>query len=86
MRKPSQSKIAAALAEYDQWALAVGPRIEALDNRNARIYFRRCMAEIRERVSEGDLGICTYAMSAHVTNTVKWCTADCTGNASLMVQ
>jgi hypothetical protein len=70
-RKAGKKRIASAMREYVAWRSAIQPRIDALNNDDARRYIGEWADEVRSRIESGDLGICTSALAASVRRDIE---------------
>lgn len=70
MRRPSKSRIAQALDEYTQWRASVDNRLANILPEGASIV-RGWADDVRSRIADGELGICTTALARSVVRAIE---------------
>lgn len=71
MRKAGKKQIVAAMKQYEKWHDAFAPRVESLENADARKYITEWMREVRTRIQAGELGHCTTALAESVRRDIE---------------
>ena len=80
MRKAGKQRIRAALVQYADWRAKIDAQIAGLALEQARAYLTEWADDVRGRIEAGELGACTFALSASVVRDIKaWQTGYYTG-------
>ncbi len=70
-RKAGKARIAAAMRQYATWRAGMQTRIDVLANVDARKYLNEWADDVRARIEDGELGICTSALAASVRRDIE---------------